>query len=96
MPGFNITKSRDKLTEETWGFTVLDTCIILNSYWKSTRQSPRHKWQVLTHYDRLNTRDSTLKEADVPWTEELRAEALALYVATLKVGRWYTEFGGHV
>ena len=86
--------SEDGLTVETWRFCVIDTRIILDDYRKVVRQSRRHKNGTVTgHYNRLSARESTLTETNVPWSDEIAKEALNLFVQTLRVGRWQTDFG---
>lgn len=86
-------KSDDGLTVETWRFCLIGNHLVLDDYAKVVRPTRRHKGTATGHYNRLSARESTMTEADVPWSPELAEEALRLYTATIRVGRWQIDFG---
>lgn len=85
-------ESADKLSCESWRFTLLDYNLVLDAYAKGTRPTTRHKFQFGSGYSRLNSRDHRLPEADVPWPADVVEEARAAFIteinARLRVGRW--------
>lgn len=90
---FTIEKtSEDGLDSEKWKFMLLDTDLVLDEYAKATRKTRRHGWLQTGRYSRLNRRDSTLTEAQVPWTQELANEALQRLFGFFHVGRWEADF----
>jgi hypothetical protein len=85
--------SPDGLVVERWRFCLIDKCLVLDAYTKTVRPSKRHKGAVAHHYERLNERDSTISEEQVPWSQELADEALRALTSSIRVGRWKTDFG---
>ena len=84
-----IEKQIDKLNKEVWDFIVIDNNIYLNVYDLMKRESTRHrKYTSLKKYDRLTQRDSNLKENEVPFTDEIRKEALNEYFKSVKCLKW--------
>jgi hypothetical protein len=86
-------KSDDGLTVEMWRFSLIGNHIVLDEYCKMTRPTRRHKGKVASRYNRLVMRESTLAEADVPWSTDIAEEAMRLYVATLRVVRLSIDCG---
>jgi hypothetical protein len=84
-----IEKQVNELTKEVWGFTVIDRIIYLDSYHVMTRESTRaRKYRSIKQYERIKSRDNTLTENEVPFTDELRQEVLNEYFKTLKCLKW--------
>lgn len=84
-----IEKKIDELNIERWGFAFIDKTIYLNSYSLLQKESKMHrKFKVLKSYERLSGRGSTMKENEVPFSDELKAEALNKFVSTIKVKLW--------
>ena len=53
------------------------------------KESKRHKnFKFLKKYDRLMHRDNTIQESEVPFTEELKTEALNQFMSKIKVLKW--------
>jgi hypothetical protein len=86
-------ESPDHLTQETWGFVLIDEKLVLDTYTKGVKPTKRHKPVRQVYYSRLNSRDAPCPEAEVPWREDVNAEALAQLLALFKVGRWKADFG---
>ena len=86
------THSLDDLTLVTWDFWVYDTNLVLDSYTVEKRQTTRHGYKTEAAYNRLPSgailMSKKLTEAEVPLTDEVREEALAKFIATLRVVRW--------
>jgi hypothetical protein len=76
---------------EVWKFWFYErrNALVLTAYHIEIRQTPRHKWRWNGWYDRLNTRDCSIKKAeDVPLPELVQDLALRLMVAKMRVVRW--------
>ena len=79
----------DGLLKEVWNFTIINSTIFLNGYQLMEKESARHrKYKTLKNYDRLMKRESTITEDDVPFTDEIRQEALRTYFKTVKCLKW--------
>lgn len=84
-----IEKQIDELTLERWRFTFMYGTIFLDGYCLLQKESKRHKnFRVLKQYDRIMGRNNTIIESEVPFTDELKAEALNQFVSTIKVLKW--------
>ena len=88
-----ITKQIDELTSETYIFSThaMDSnkpILYLDKYWVSVKESKRHKPRIVSNYSRLSSRDSSLTEDQVPLTDELKKEAIQLYISNIQVCKW--------
>ena len=84
-----IEKQIDELTFEKWRFTFIDKAIYLDAYYILQKESKRHRnFRVLKKYERLFDRDSTMTEGEVPFTDEIKTEALNQFVSKIKVIKW--------
>ena len=84
-----IEKQIDELTIERWRFSFIDRNIYLESYYVLQKESKRHRnYRTLKKYERLSKRDSNIEEVDVPFTNELKQEALNQFVSKIKVLKW--------
>lgn len=84
-----IEKQIDDLTFVRWRFTFIDKTLYLDGYTLLQKESKRHKnFKVLKKYDRLMGRYNTIQESEVPFTDEIKAEALNQFVSTIKVIKW--------
>ena len=84
-----IEKQIDDLTFERWRFTFMYGTIFLDGYCLLQKESKRHRnFRVLKQYDRIMGRNNTIVESEVPFTDELKAEALNQFVSTIKVRKW--------
>ncbi len=84
-----LEKQIDELTKEIYNFYQVDNLIYLSNYTVLKRETTRKtKYSVVKKYDRLNTRDSSLSEDQVPFTEEIKAEAIKMYIDSLKIMLW--------
>ena len=84
-----IEKQIDELTIERWRFTFLNNAIFLDGYCLLQKESKRKRnFKVLKLYNRIMGRSNNITEADVPFTEEIKAEALNQFVSSLKVLKW--------
>lgn len=84
-----IEKQIDDLTFERWSFTFMYGTIFLDGYCLLQKESKRHKnFRVIKQYDRIMGRNNTIVESEVPFTNELKAEALNQFVSTIKVLKW--------
>jgi hypothetical protein len=63
---------------------LLGSVLVVDSYEEFERATKRHKPRALKHWSRLNKRDSTMPQEDVPLTPEIMAEAKAQYLAELE------------
>jgi hypothetical protein len=89
-----IRKSDDGFIVNRWTFITIDNDLVLDGYEKFKLPSRRHKiGKPIASYSRLFGSRSSIFEADVPWPDDVREEALAKHVSTIRVGRWKTDFG---
>jgi hypothetical protein len=81
----------DKLTEEWFEFYQTDNKLYLDRYYIMRRENERKRIYNLDRsklYNRLMERDSTLTEAQVPFTDEIKALAIKQYVDSIKCLKW--------
>lgn len=84
-----IEKQIDELTKEQFTFWVNGNLIILSAYFLLSRENTRKRnYKAIKRYDRLYERESNITLEEVPFTEEMRVEALSEYVKSLKVMTW--------
>jgi hypothetical protein len=84
-----IERKKDELTKETWDFTLIRDTLFLNGYELLKRESTRKlKYTAVQKYDRLQKRNSTIQESQVPFSDEIKKEALKTYFETIDVRRW--------
>lgn len=83
---FDIThSSKDGLLIERWKFYLSGTNLILNTYFKGERKTKRHSYQPLHSYNRIMSRDSTIKVDDIPLPEDVKQEAIDIIISKLEV-----------
>lgn len=95
QPVIVIHETDDGLYREKWIFDWHQgSNLMLRRYLQERHEL--ETWRILFFYDREENTSAgpwqTLKESDVPWDDELKAEAVTALVATLKVGR-AVDFG---
>jgi len=84
-----IEKQIDDLTFERWRFTFMYGTIFLDGYYLLQKENKRKRnFKVLKQYNRIMGRGNTITEIEVPFTDELKAEALNQFVSTIKVLKW--------
>ena len=85
-----ILKQIDELTQEEYGFYFCDgKVLILDTYSFRKRESTRKRiYKTIKHYNRLSGRDSNLPEAEVPFTDAIKKEALDEFFKTISVKTW--------
>lgn len=84
-----IERVKDELTKEWWDFTLIRETLFLNGYQLLKRESTRkRKYIAVKKYDRLQGRNSNIEESEVPFTNEIKKEALERYFETIDVRRW--------
>lgn len=83
-----LEKIIDDLTIERWAFLFLDNNIVLNAYCLLKKESKKHRnFKVIKIYDSLSNRNSNIEESEVPFSEEIKQEALNKFVSKIKVIR---------
>lgn len=87
MARTQIEIKKDDLNMEDYDFYYFDDkkILVLDTYRKMSRQTKRHGWKVDSYYSRLRERDSSLKEQEVPLTEEIKKMAFDKFVSEIKV-----------
>lgn len=87
MPRTTIEIKKDDLNMEDYDFYYFEDkkILVLDIYRKMSRQTKRHGWKVDGYYSRLRERDSSLKESEVPLTDEIRKMVLDKFVSEIKV-----------
>lgn len=92
-----IERPEGDLRKQVWKFSLLDSNLVLDGYSILTRKTTRHRnWEVERIYSRTQSTRSyyppvIMAESDVPWPEDVRAEALTKLVEQIKVVRWKTD-----
>jgi len=85
-PRFEIIKEEpDALKRKVWMFIVFEWNIVLDSYLVQSRKTKRSLYKTDEYYDRLKLRESTLKQDDVPLSDEIKLEAKQIFVDKLTV-----------
>jgi hypothetical protein len=86
-----VEKRIDQLNIETFEFYQTDNKLYLDKYYMKKRENERKRNHVVDRkrfYDRLSERNSTLTEAQVPFTDEIKALAIKQYVDSIKCLKW--------
>jgi hypothetical protein len=84
-----IEKEINELEKEFWSFTLIGSTLYLNEYRLLIRESTRHrKYRSIKVYDRLMKRNSTIEEHEVPFTNQLKQDALEAYFKTIECALW--------
>ena len=84
-----IENQIDELTTEQWYFYQTENRLYLDKYYLMKREDKKKRnYRVVKRYDRLMERDSTLTEAEVPFTEEIRKSAIKKYSDMLQCLKW--------
>jgi len=85
----NLVKQIDELTREEFDFYQTNNVLILDSYRYSTRENTKKRtYNPIKRYERLSHRNSNMTLQEVPFTEEVKRQALEEYIKTLKVMTW--------
>jgi hypothetical protein len=89
MTGVIIEKQLDELTIERFEFYQTENKLYLDKYFIMKRESTRKRnYNTVVRYDRLRQRDNTITEAEVPFTDEIKALAIKQYVDSIKCLKW--------
>mgnify|MGYP003651315468 FL=1 len=84
-----IKKKRNAVKIEVWEFCIIDNTLYLDSYVLAEKESTRHrKYNDIKRYERLSSRESTMKEDEVPFNSDIKEEALNKYFDKVKCLRW--------
>lgn len=84
-----IIKQVDELTIERWEFSFIGLNLYLNTYSLEKKESKKHRtYKAIKKYDRLWRRDNTITEEEVPFTDEIKQEALNKFMLGIKVLKW--------
>jgi len=84
-----VERIKDELTKEIWYFTLIRETLFLDGYQLLKKDSTRmRKYSTVKVYNRLMKRESTMEESEVPFTDEIKKEALQKYFETIDVCRW--------
>jgi hypothetical protein len=89
MAQIYVEKVIDDLTTEQFHFYQTENKLYLDKYYLMKRENTKQRsYKVIKRYDRLMERDSTLTEAQVPFTDEIKALAIKQYVDSIKCLKW--------
>jgi len=83
-----LTIPKDDLTQEVFSFWVSDTKLFLDTYSLQKRGTKYKKFVAEKYYSRLSGRDSNLTENEVPFTEEIKKQAIDRFVSQLTCLKW--------
>jgi hypothetical protein len=90
-----IEKRIDELSIETFEFYQTDNKLYLDKYYVMRRDDinkRKYKIDRSKYYYRLMERDSTITEAQVPLTDEIKAQAIKQFVDTIKCLKWSERY----
>jgi hypothetical protein len=86
MVAIEVIKEIDELNREVYKFCVLyETSLKLNEYALQNRETKRHKFKNKKYYDRLRDRSSTIDIDDIVLTEDIKQEAINIFISRLAV-----------
>lgn len=84
--------SPDGLEGSTWFFSLMDDQLVVDVYCTWSRPTKRHNPRVVSSWSRLDSRTSSLKQEQVPFTPEVAARAFEAWMKLVKdtvtVGFW--------
>lgn len=88
-----ILKDINDLEQECFrfSFSERDCILILDNYIKANRESKKHKFKPILKYDRMMKSVCTIKDFEIPLTEEIRAQAFNKFISRIRVmtsGEW--------
>ena len=77
------------IKREIFGFYFGDEFHLwLDSYSLELRKTPRHKFRSIENYDRLDSRDSTLREDQVILSDEIKEKAKQQLLSQIRIQKW--------
>jgi len=82
-----VDESPDKLRKVTWKFWFYRNRLVVDSYTVDERSSRRHTYKWAAGYERLR-KDGSIKEAELPLTDEIRERAIREFMSRITVVRW--------
>ena len=89
MNSVEIILNKNKLEREVYTFWLENEYWLwLDNYTYEVKLTPRHKFKIKRSYYRLEPRDSTLKEEEVVFNDELKQMALNKLISQIKVKKW--------
>jgi hypothetical protein len=88
-------EAEDKLSRVRWTFWFHERVhkLVLDGYYEESRPTKRHGYKVGRRYVRLG-REATIREDQVPITNEIKRRALVEFVRGLEVVLWSTVSEG--
>lgn len=99
MAYITIERKQDDLNMEQWQFLYIDSyhAIVLVNYQNLNRPTTRHKFKAVEHWDAYKDRRHNYDGAkieSVPLPDDVKAEALQEYMASLRVTKGFEEARG--
>lgn len=90
-----LKKQIDELTIEEYTFYFMDNgMLFLNTYRLAQKENKRQRsYRTLKKYDRISSRESTITEDDVPFSPELKQEAIDTLTSQIKCLKWSERSG---
>jgi len=90
-----MERAVDDLHKEEWTFWYNDGngVLYLDGYTAWERKTRRHGWKAVTVWRRLDRRDNTMAESDVPFTDEIRERAKKEFADRVRVDLWRDGWG---
>lgn len=87
---FQVVKDQTPLEQMKWLFWFHggDTTIYLDSYHFYRRNTKRHAFKAVEWYTRLDQRNNTLKEENVPLPDDVKTAALKIFTDKITVKKW--------
>lgn len=90
-----VEKQIDKLTIERYEFYLTENKLYLDKYFIKKREgTKKHNYNIdwSKYYNRVNQRDSTITEAQVPFTDDIKVLAIKQYVDSIKCIKWSERY----
>lgn len=88
MTRFSIKKEVNDCCYEEYVFWVDENHIFLDKYFIMAKPLNGRKFRIEKFYDRVNSRESNLTEAEVPFSNSIKAEAIEIFAKELKCLKW--------
>jgi len=79
----------NELTREIYRFYYMDNTIYLSEYYLMQKESKNKRtYKTILRYDRIMNRSNNIEESDIVLTDELKKQALEIFVSNIKVKKW--------
>lgn len=89
MARVEVKKQRSTTSIEVWEFVLIRNTLYLDRYYTAVKDSTRHrKYHKKLIYNRLDKRGNNIEVQVIPLSEEIKQEALELYLKKVECKKW--------